>query len=159
MQNEPGACSVTYEGMHWDPQSEGGFIKKAMGPRMKADHPEVKVLIYDHNKKDVMQWVHGILDDPEAAQYVAGTALHWYDGDHFDQLVLANQAHPEKFLLATEATVALNHQPEFPRWKDGEHYAHDIMGQWIGRQRGKPGFCLKGKWCASFRPAIHQREQ
>ena len=128
VQNEPGACSVTYEGMHWDPATERDFIKGHLGPRLRKDHPEVNLLIYDHNKKDVMAWVDTILGDPEAAQYVNGTAVHWYDGDHFDQLAAAHKAQPEKMIVATEATVARNAHPDLPVWHDGEHYAHDIIG-------------------------------
>eukprot|EP01147_Barroeca_monosierra_P006314 gene6313-7477_t len=157
VQNEPGACPVTYEGMHWDPATERDFIKQSLGPILKGQHPDVKIFIYDHNKKDVMQWVNTILGDPDTAKYstcssylfkfksltfaakkgfddkfcvvtVEGTAVHWYDGDHFDQLAAAHQAQPTKALLASEATVARNLHPSKPIWKDGEHYAHDIIG-------------------------------
>jgi glucosylceramidase len=94
------------------------------------------IFIYDHNKAHVMDWVKGILDDPAAAQYVAGTALHWYDGDHFDQVGLAHQAHPEKLLLASEATAGtLPPDPAAPIWSQGEDYAHDILGElWSGKE-------------------------
>lgn len=63
--------------MNWTPQSQNDYIKNHLGPRLRADHPEVLILMYDHNKGNIMNWVNGILDDPDAAQFVAGTAFHW----------------------------------------------------------------------------------
>jgi glucosylceramidase len=43
-----------------------------LGPQLKKDHPEVKIMIYDHNKDDVFIWASEILSDPDAAKYVHG---------------------------------------------------------------------------------------
>lgn len=76
-------------------------------------------MTFDHNKNDVHIWAQTMYSDNETAQYVAGTAFHWYTGSHFDNLELAHQADPNKFLLATEASIC---PPEIPlsNWTQGE---------------------------------------
>ena len=118
--------------MHFDPMSQRDFISKYLGPEFNQSQPNVNILIYDHNKKDVVKWVDTIIvsNASDARNYVYGTAVHWYDGDHFDQLNIAHSIAPEFILLATEATVALdkNATRNNPNWSHGEHYAHDMIG-------------------------------
>ena len=128
VQNEPGACPMEYEGMHFTPETERDYIKAYLGPTLKKAHPDVNILIYDHNKNHIIDWVKTIYSDEEASSYVWGTAVHWYSGDDFDNLHEANFLYPNKPILATEATVAREIHPENPKWSHGEHYAHDIIG-------------------------------
>ncbi|XP_019851801.1 PREDICTED: putative glucosylceramidase 3 [Amphimedon queenslandica] len=128
VQNEPGACPVEYEGMHFDPETQRDFIKEYLGPSLRSSHPDVKLLIYDHNKNHVVKWVETIFSDPEASSYAWGTAVHWYSGDDFENLQSAHSLQPGKPILATEATVAREKNPENPKWEHGEHYAHDMIG-------------------------------
>lgn len=128
IQNEPEACPVTYEAMHFTPETQRNFLKNHLGPRLSSDHPDVKILIYDHNKDHVVKWVQAILSDPAAAKYVWGTAIHWYSGDEFDNVNKAHSLFPQKPILATEATEVREKDPASPVWGKGEHYAHDIIG-------------------------------
>ena len=128
VQNEPGACPMVYEGMHWTPSTQRVYLKQSLGPRLAADHPNVKILIYDHNKDKTVEWAQTIFSDPDAAKYAWGTAVHWYTGDHFDQLNITHHLFPDKPILATEATEVREKDPQNPVWEKGEHYAHDIMG-------------------------------
>ncbi len=128
VQNEPQACPLDYEGMHWTPETERDFVKNYLGPQLKTDHPNVSLLIYDHNKDHVVEWAETILSDPDAAKYVWGTAVHWYTGDQFNNVNATHFLFPNKPILATEATVAREKNPKTPTWSNGEHYAHDIMG-------------------------------
>ena len=128
VQNEPGACPLVYEGMHFTPETERDFLKMYLGPQLKKDHPHLNILIYDHNKDHVVEWAQTIYSDSEAAQYVWGTAVHWYSGDDFPNLNTTHNLFPDKPILATEATEARETDPKNPTWSKGEHYAHDIMG-------------------------------
>jgi glucosylceramidase len=125
VQNEP-EFDAPWEACMYTPELERDFISQHLGPRMKADHPDLQIMIYDHNKDDIVTWVDTILSDPEAASYVAGTAFHWYSGFQFENLEEAHELHPEKFLLASEATncpgVALGD------WSRAEVYGFDILG-------------------------------
>merc|ERR1712157_223249 len=84
--NEPQENVLTYEGQVFTPETERDFIKDYLGPIMEQEAPGVKIMILDHNKGKLDDWTNTILSDSEAAKYVWGTALHWYDGDHFDDL-------------------------------------------------------------------------
>ena len=128
VQNEPEYCPPTYEGMNWTPETERDFLKQYLGPQLKKDHPDVNILIYDHNKDHVVEWAQTIYSDPDAAQYVWGTAVHWYSGDQFDNLNTTHALFPDRPILATEATEVRENNPQNPVWEKGEHYAHDIMG-------------------------------
>jgi glucosylceramidase len=125
VQNEP-ENAASYESCLFTAEAERDFVKNYLGPRIFADHPEVKIMIFDHNKDHVAIWANIILSDPVAAKYVAGTAFHWYSGPQFENLQAAHQVDPTKFLLATEAC---NPAPvQEGSWPRGESYATDIMG-------------------------------
>lgn len=128
VQNEPGTCPLLYEGMHFTAETERDYIRDYLGPTLKKDHPDVKLLIYDHNKDHIVKWSNTIYSDNVTSQFVWGTAVHWYSGDDFNNLESAHTLYPDKPILATEATVAREKDPENPTWSHGEHYAHDIIG-------------------------------
>ena len=166
VQNEPSACPMVYEGMHFTAKTERDYIKNYLGPELNKSHPDVKLLMYDHNKDHVVTWTKTVYGDSEAAQYVWGTAVHWYSGDQFDNLNTSHFLYPDKPILATEATVAKEKNPQSPLWKNGEHYAHDIIGDmnnWVigfidwnllldkygGPDHAGPGECEKFIKCGS----------
>ena len=128
IQNEPGACPLDYEGLHFTPETERDFLKGFLGPRLSSDHPQLKILIYDHNKDHIVKWAQTILSDKMASQYVWGIAIHWYTGDQFDNVNQTHTLFPNTPILATEATAVREKHPDDPVWGKGEHYAHDIMG-------------------------------
>jgi len=77
-QNEPETENLlTYESMVFTPAEERDWIKDYLGPALKAAHPDVLIFQYDHNKGHLPTWVDTVLGDPDAAQYIAGTAYHW----------------------------------------------------------------------------------
>ena len=128
VQNEPGACPLDYEGMHFSAETERDYVKQYLGPILKKDHPDINILLYDHNKDHVVKWAQTVYSDSEAAQYLWGTAVHWYSGDQFDHLNTTHYLFPDKPILATEATDSREENPKAPLWSHGEHYAHDIIG-------------------------------
>jgi glucosylceramidase len=75
-----------------------------------------------------------ILNDSVASEYIAGMAVHWY-WDKFipaNVLTFTHNAHPDKFILATEACsgapVTGGHRgPLLGSWSRAEDYATDIM--------------------------------
>lgn len=93
--------------------------------QLKKDHPDLNILIYDHNKDHVVEWAKTIYSDSGAAQYVWGTAVHWYTGDDFSNLNTTHNLFPDRPILATEVREK---DPANPEWGKGEHYAHDIIG-------------------------------
>jgi len=125
VQNEP-EYAAPWEACLYTPEEQADFIKNHLGPQMKKDHPDLKIMIYDHNKDNIITWTNMILTDKQAAQYVWGTAFHWYSGDAFDHLTTVHQAFPDKHLLASEACNCPG--VIIDSWSRGEAYGHDILG-------------------------------
>ena len=84
-----------------DQQAE--FIKNSLGPVFNDHNIKTKIVIYDHNA-DRPDYPITILDDPEAARYIDGSAFHLYGGT-IDALSKVNEAHPDKNLYFTEQWI------------------------------------------------------
>jgi len=124
MQNEPEYGPDGYEGCIYNPQQQNSFLKTYLGPLLKKSYPNITIMIFDHNKGTAPNWADTIFSDADASQYTQGIAVHWYDGDHFDNLNTIHSKYPSKFILGTEAANAFD--PD--NWGFGESYGHDIIG-------------------------------
>jgi glucosylceramidase len=82
---------------------EKDFVKNNLGPAFKAAGITTKILIYDHNA-DRPDYPITILDDPEAAKYIDGSAFHLYGGK-IEALNDVHNAHPDKNIYFTEQMV------------------------------------------------------
>ena len=108
LQNEPlnkGNSMSMY--MTWQEQRD--FIKTAVGPAFRKAGLDTKILLYDHNYNyDGIAGQQGypmnILADPEAAEYVAGSAWHNYYGDPAELDNMLRQF-PDKDIYFTEASI------------------------------------------------------
>ena len=79
-QNEPTAINAT--GVQWDAcgftaQGMVEFLTRFLGPVMQRDHPEVRLMIFDHNNDHVEEWANASYSDPYVASIAYGTAIHW----------------------------------------------------------------------------------
>lgn len=86
--------------LYMSSEMQGEFIKKHLGPAFKANHIKTKIVVYDHNCSKPEYALH-ILKDPEAYQYIDGSAFHLYEGD-ISALSTVHNAFPEKNLYFTE---------------------------------------------------------
>lgn len=84
-------------------EDQAEFIKNHLGPTFEENGIKTKIIIYDHNA-DRPDYPISILDDPEAAQYIDGSAFHLYGGQ-IDALSEVHEAHPDKHLYFTEQWV------------------------------------------------------
>lgn len=125
IQNEP-ENNGAWESCLYTAEQERDFLKNYLGPQITKDHPEVKIMIFDHNKDHMVNWARTIYADPQAAQYVWGVAFHWYSGPQFDNVLATHNLNPAKHLLATEACNCPGAQPT--NWGRGESYGIDIIG-------------------------------
>lgn len=108
IQNEPlnhGNSMSTY--MPWEDQRD--FIKMSLGKALRDAGLKTKILVFDHNYN--YDGVGGqdkyplhIYDDPDAAQYVDGSAWHNYGGN-VNELDAIHAAAPEKSIYFTEASI------------------------------------------------------
>jgi len=107
--NEPHGNNGQWESMHFTPETQNKFIKHYLGPKLKSsDNSEVKLLIYDQNRDGLEHWTDVILGDTETAQYVYGSAVHWYESTekvYEDVFERVNAKFPEKVLMHTEGCI------------------------------------------------------
>ncbi|WP_318837915.1 glycoside hydrolase family 30 protein [Neiella holothuriorum] len=107
--NEPAGNSGQWESMHFTPETQRDFIKDHLGPTLKASaYKDINVLIYDQNRDHLEDWTDTILGDEETAQYVYGTAVHWYSSTYKvyeDALERVATKFPGYGIINTEATI------------------------------------------------------
>ncbi len=122
VENEPLGNDSNWESMHYTPQEMNAFVKNHLGPRLKADGRQVKILGYDQNRdEELKKWVDVMYDDEVAREFFDGTAIHWYAStyDYFpDALQYAHSKAPGKHLINSEACV----DAEVPKWNDDAWY-------------------------------------
>lgn len=137
IQNEPHVAkqfAVTYECCGFEPTHERDFLRDYLGPRLRTDHPDLKIYIHDDQKNDVLvDMVNTIMSDKNAAEFVDGVAFHWYDDflENYDVLDSVHEMFPDLPLLGTEATLMRPKSQNLPwnqgKWKQGQFYAVDII--------------------------------
>ncbi|NDD29952.1 MAG: glycosyl hydrolase [Proteobacteria bacterium] len=128
VQNEPMA-SQTWESCIYTGEQERDFVKKHLGPALAAAGlGGVRLMIWDHNRGMMAQRAAAVLDDPEAAKYVWGTAFHWYGGDDFSTASLVHDAYPDKALLFSEGCNYPFSWKTFNDWSWGEGYGRSMIG-------------------------------
>ncbi|MCK5443528.1 MAG: glucosylceramidase [Maribacter sp.] len=84
-----------------DQQAE--FIKNSLGPAFEKKDISTKIVVYDHNA-DRPDYPISILNDPEVAKYIDGSAFHLYGGT-INALSEVHKAHPNKNLYFTEQWI------------------------------------------------------
>jgi len=99
-QNEPLYFTANYPCMEMQADVQKDFIKEYLGPKFAESGIDSRIIIYDHNW-DNTEYAISVLDDPEAAAYIAGSAFHAYAGNVSAMSVVHN-AHPVKDLYFTE---------------------------------------------------------
>ena len=124
VQNEPKATQK-WDSCVYTAEEERDFVKNHLGKKM-ADN-NVKLLFWDHNKERVVERARVMLDDKDAAKYIAGIAFHWYSGDHFEQLEMAHKLYPDIDLVFSEGCYEYS-LGKSDTVKIGEKYAHDMIG-------------------------------
>jgi glucosylceramidase len=107
--NEPHGNDGNWESMHFTPESQNQFIKTYLGPKLvEGGFEDVKLLIYDQNRDNLEEWADVILGDEETAQYVYGTAVHWYSSTYKvyeDVFERVNDKFPHQALIHTEGCI------------------------------------------------------
>ena len=124
-QNEPEA-NTGWDTCQYTPAEQRDFIRDYLGPTLKrAQLEKIKVMAWDHNRDDIVEYADVIYADPVASRYIWGTAYHWYSDGAFQNMAAHHDAWPEKPLLLTEACQ--DGGPHIGDWGVGEHYATAII--------------------------------
>src|SRR3546814_20687298 len=79
------------------------FIKENLGPAFAAAGIKTKIVVFDHNL-DRPDYPLAILDDPEVAKYIDGSAFHHYRGE-MSTMKTVHLARPDKNIYFTEQMV------------------------------------------------------
>jgi glucosylceramidase len=125
VQNELEATQI-WESCLYSPEEERDFVRDYLGPALyREDLMNIRLLVFDHNRDHMVDHARVIYEDPVAAQYVWGTAFHWYVGDWFDNVQKLHEAYPEKNLLFTEGCQEGG--PHLGEWGPGERYARSMI--------------------------------
>ena len=129
VENEPLGNGNNWESMHFSPDEMTNFVQNHLGPQLKGDYPEIKILGYDQNREHLKEWVDSQFKNEETSKYFDGTAIHWYASTfHYfpEELNYAHQKAPNKYLIQSEACV----DAEVPKWKDDAWYWKKEATDW-----------------------------
>jgi glucosylceramidase len=99
IQNEP-LHPGNNPSMYMTAGEQAAFISKSLGPAFRKADIDSKIIIYDHNPNRIDYPVQ-VLNDPEARQYIDGSAFHMYEGE-VEAISEVKKAHPDKNLYFTE---------------------------------------------------------
>ena len=125
VQNEP-AATQRWDSCLYTADEERAFVRDHLGPALEqAGLGHVKIIIWDHNRDEMVERAGTVYADAAAARYVWGTGFHWYGEDHFDHVQLLHDAWPDKQLLFTEGCQEGG--PHLGAWELGERYARSMI--------------------------------
>ena len=133
--NEPLGNDANWESTHFNPQQMRTFIANHLGPALRDASLDVPIWIYDQNREDLMlDWARAILGDPEAAAFVSGMAVHWYQstidvgGEILDKLL---DEFPDTRVLHSEGCIdALGDDEPIGAWLEDDWYWRPEATDW-----------------------------
>src|ERR1035437_2805885 len=124
-QNEPEA-NTGWDACQYTPAEQRDFIRDYLGPTLKrAQLEKIKVMAWDHNRDDIVEYADVIYADPVASRYIWGTAYHWYSDGAFQNMAAHHDAWPEKPMLSSEACQ--DNGPHIGEWNPGERYGSALI--------------------------------
>jgi len=127
VQNEPNASQL-WDSCQFSGAEEKRFLRDFLYPTLQQHGLDsVAVYIWDHNKERLYDRVSEILD-ATTENLVAGAALHWYSGDHFDALRFVREQFPKLELLFSEGCIEYKHHSSDDQLNSARMYAHDMIG-------------------------------
>lgn len=105
VQNEP-LHDGNNPSMYMEAVDQAEFVKNNLGPAFQTANIQTKIIVWDHNA-DNPSYPITIFNDPEANQYIDGSAFHLYNGS-INNLSTVHNAFPNKNLYFTEQWVGVN---------------------------------------------------
>jgi glucosylceramidase len=133
--NEPLGNGANWESTHFTPEEMGELIKHHIGPTFQKEGIGALIWIYDQNRgKELKEWTDTILGDEEAAPYIAGTAVHWYDTtihSHTDSLDYVGETYPDKQIIHSEGCIdAMGDDEPIGVWLEDDWYWRPEATDW-----------------------------
>ena len=115
------------------------FLRNHLGPQLVKDghmnlddlNAGLRVLIYDHNKSTMNDYVSATYNDPEASKYAWGTGFHWYANSeleennwHAEALDTLRTTWADKGMIHTESSIDIDAKdPIGQYWRESTDYA------------------------------------
>lgn len=103
VQNEPRMSDKDYPTTLWTGEEQRDFIRDHLGPLFRQNNVRTLIWCWDHNW-NLLSFPRAVLSDPQAAQYVDGTAFHLYEGK-VDAQSEFHAEFPDKHVYFTEGSV------------------------------------------------------
>lgn len=130
VENEPLGNGNNWESMYFSAPEMVDFVNNHLGPKLRADGQQVKILAYDQNRgTDLENWASVIYRDSTSTGYFDGFAIHWYASTEDwmpESLNFTHEKSPSRHLIQTEACV----DAEVPHWKDDQWYWSKEATDW-----------------------------
>merc|ERR1711970_1155041 len=136
-QNEPIDGNIpgfTFNCMGWNASSQANWVGQHLGPSLDAAGFEgIKIMAFDDQRPLLSGWANNIMEDADAARYVAGWAVHWYTDFLGGPGVLdtVHENYPDKFILFSEACTGSYpwdlQKVVLGSWERGQEYINDII--------------------------------
>jgi glucosylceramidase len=129
VENEPLGNGNNWESMHFTPEEMVDFVQNHLGPRLRSDHQQVKILAYDQNRDELEEWAKVIYRDEASSRYFDGFAIHWYAStfDWFPEpLNFTHEMAPDKYLIESEGCI----DAQVPVWQDDQWYWSKEATDW-----------------------------
>lgn len=168
-QNEPlHAHDAQWDSNGFTPEQGRDFLRDHLGPQLVKDghlnlddlESGLRILIYDHNKSTMNEYVSPTYQDPEASKYAWGTAFHWYTNSELkdnnwyaEELAKLQKTWPNKAMIHSESSIDIDaDDPIGQYWRAStdyagtfvpfETYAYDII---TDLNHGTQGYV---EWCS-----------
>ena len=122
IQNEPEA-KQTWDSCLFTAQEE---LKLARIIKSKLQQVGLKTKLYgwDHNKENLLNRAQVLLQDDT----FDGLAVHWYTGDHFENISLTKELYPNIDIIFSEGCVEYSRFVKDDAVSHANMYAHDMIG-------------------------------
>jgi glucosylceramidase len=151
--NEPLGVGGQWESTEFTAAEMRDFVCGSLGPRLNGTG--VRILQYDQNRDaNALEFARELLGDRTCAEFVWGTALHWYSSTNSactPVLDTLRSRYPDKPLVHTEGcidgigTVENSPNGRFPGWRNDAWWWREEATDW--------GW----KWAPAAEKAAHPR--
>ncbi|MEX0325333.1 MAG: glycoside hydrolase family 30 beta sandwich domain-containing protein [Puniceicoccaceae bacterium] len=133
--NEPLGNDSNWESTHFSPEQMRDFIAGHLGPALRDAGLEVPLWIYDQNREDIMlDWADAILGDEEAAAFVEGLAVHWYQSTvdvGGEMLDAVSAKYPDARILHSEGCIdSIGNDEPIGAWLEDDWYWRPEATDW-----------------------------
>ncbi|UPK44845.1 glycoside hydrolase family 30 protein [Paenibacillus pabuli] len=128
LQNEPEFTTADYPSMSMGAEEQAMFIRDYLGPALKDTGLDTRIIAYDHNWDQAVEYTSKVLEDEQAAAYIDGSAFHCYAGDP-SAMSEVHDRFPDKDIYFTECSGG-EWSPDF-----GENLSWQMSTLMIGAPR------------------------